>query len=72
MDGAGKLASCLTMKYNVLTPYLHDELGRVEVGEVEMTSAQAQTGLLMGFIETPKAVQTKVEKPAKETKKAEK
>lgn len=37
-----------------------------------MTPAQAQTGILMGLIEQPQEVATKVEKPVKETKKAEK
>lgn len=60
------------MKYTVITPFLHDELGRVEAGDVEMTAAQAQTGILMGLIEQPQVVATKVEKPVKETKKAEK
>ncbi len=60
------------MKYTVLTAFLHDELGALQPGGVEMTPAQAQTGILMGLIEQPQEVATKVEKPVKETKKAEK
>lgn len=60
------------MKYTVLTAFSHDELGRLEPGEVEMTQNQALTGVLMGLIKQPEAVANKVEKPVKETKKAEK
>lgn len=60
------------MKYTVLTVFLHDELGVLKPGDVEMTPAQAQTGILMGLVKPLEAVATKVEKPVKETKKAEK
>ena len=60
------------MKYTVLTAFLHDELGALQPGDVEMTPAQAQTGILMGLVNPLEAVATKVEKPVKETKKAEK
>ena len=53
-------------KYKALTTFLHDQLGKVHLGdEVEMTDQQAQAPIMFGWVE---AVQLQQETPAPEPK----
>lgn len=61
------------MKHRIKADFEHDELGRLAQGsEVDMAPNQALTAVQMDMAEPVDAPATKVEKPVKETKKAEK
>ena len=73
MRRGGETRPFLHMKHRIKASFEHDELGRLEQGsEVEMTPNQALTAVQMEMAESVDAPATKVDKPVKETKKAEK
>ena len=54
------------MRYKAQTTFLHDQLGKVHIGdEVEMTAQQAQAPIMFGWVEpVEQAVQSKPDTPA--------
>jgi hypothetical protein len=64
-------------KYKALTTFLHDQLGKVHLGdEVEMSDQQAQTPIMFGWVEVvetvaPLTAQQETQRRARRTKAAE-
>ena len=57
------------MKYKALTTFLHDQLGKVHMGEeVEMNDLQAQTPIMFGWVEAAeqKPAEVQLQTPAAE------
>lgn len=64
-------------KYKALTTFLHDQLGRVHIGdEVEMTAQQAQAPMMFGWVDPINDSATEVQSevtaaaPVRRTRKA--